>query len=105
MKAQTAANHKGIVLLRDLIKEYSLEIVQAYMHHIQANAEHAVRGMLRKVFFPATVVTFPLNIYIYIYMYMYIPEYTCRRNYFGKYNLYTSMYVYPILKKKKDFRN
>eukprot|EP01083_Nonionella_stella_P043070 116238_1 len=49
LRAQVAANQKGIVLLKDLIKEYSLEVVQAYMFHIQDNAERAVRDMLRKI--------------------------------------------------------
>jgi 5-oxoprolinase (ATP-hydrolysing) len=46
LKAQVAANHKGIALVRGLIAEYGLRTVHAYMHHIQANAEVAVRGML-----------------------------------------------------------
>lgn len=46
LKAQVAANTKGIVLVKGLIQEYSLEMVQAYMGHIQDNAERAVREML-----------------------------------------------------------
>ncbi|KAK9815723.1 hypothetical protein WJX72_008572 [[Myrmecia] bisecta] len=46
LKAQVAANNRGIALVTDLIAEYSLEVVQAYMRHIQANAEAAVRTML-----------------------------------------------------------
>lgn len=46
LKAQVAANTRGIALVEDLIREYSLEVVQAYMGHIQANAEGAVREML-----------------------------------------------------------
>ncbi|EFN55823.1 hypothetical protein CHLNCDRAFT_145342 [Chlorella variabilis] len=46
LKAQVAANTKGIALVADLIGEYGLAVVQAYMAHIQANAEHAVREML-----------------------------------------------------------
>ncbi len=41
-----AANTRGISLVQGLIGEYSLAVVQAYMKHIQANAEHAVREML-----------------------------------------------------------
>ena len=41
-----AANTRGIALVRGLIAEYSLPVVQAYMAHIQANAEAAVRDML-----------------------------------------------------------
>jgi len=46
LKAQVAANNKGIQLVRDLIDEYSMATVQAYMSHIQVNAEEAVRQML-----------------------------------------------------------
>ncbi|EDV21658.1 uncharacterized protein TRIADDRAFT_30232 [Trichoplax adhaerens] len=49
LRAQVAANQKGITLVTGLIKEYSLEVVQAYMTHIQENAEVAVRDMLREV--------------------------------------------------------
>jgi 5-oxoprolinase (ATP-hydrolysing) len=47
LKAQVAANQKGILLMGDLIAQYSLEVVQAYMGHIQDSAELAVREMLR----------------------------------------------------------
>jgi len=30
-----AANNKGIQLVQELIQEYSLRVVQAYMHYIQ----------------------------------------------------------------------
>jgi 5-oxoprolinase (ATP-hydrolysing) len=46
LKAQVAANAKGIFLVKGLITEYSLPVVQAYMAHIQANAEEFVRQML-----------------------------------------------------------
>jgi 5-oxoprolinase (ATP-hydrolysing) len=46
LQAQVAANHKGIQLVKELINEYSLRVVHAYMHHIQKNAEIAVREML-----------------------------------------------------------
>ena len=35
LKAQVAANNKGIGLVKELIEEYSLEVVQAYMKFIQ----------------------------------------------------------------------
>ncbi|WIA16218.1 hypothetical protein OEZ85_012930 [Tetradesmus obliquus] len=47
LKAQVAANTKGIQLVQELIGEHSLGLVQAYMRFIQANAEDAVREMLR----------------------------------------------------------
>eukprot|EP00117_Sycon_ciliatum_P007634 scpid23060/ scgid10654/ 5-oxoprolinase; 5-oxo-L-prolinase; Pyroglutamase len=49
LEAQLAANHKGVDLLSGLIEEYSLDVVQAYMKHIQDNAEVAVRRMLRSI--------------------------------------------------------
>ena len=47
LRAQVAANNCGIKLVKELIQEYTLDVVQAYMHFIQQNAENAVRGMLR----------------------------------------------------------
>ncbi|PLB43363.1 hypothetical protein P170DRAFT_459786 [Aspergillus steynii IBT 23096] len=47
LKAQVAANHKGMTLVQALIKEYSLPVVQLYMGAIQSNAELAVRAYLR----------------------------------------------------------
>lgn len=49
LRAQVAANQRGIVLIGELIEQYSLEVVQAYMHHVQANAEEAVREMLKSM--------------------------------------------------------
>lgn len=42
---------QGIQLVGELIDQYGLDVVQAYMTHIQKNAELAVRDML-KVSFP-----------------------------------------------------
>lgn len=47
LKAQVAANKKGASLMHELVNEYSLEVVCAYMTHIQDCAEMAVRDMLR----------------------------------------------------------
>ncbi|XP_022911129.2 5-oxoprolinase isoform X1 [Onthophagus taurus] len=49
LRAQVAANKKGIQLVSELIDQYGLEVVQAYMNHIQTNAEVAVRDMLKEV--------------------------------------------------------
>jgi 5-oxoprolinase (ATP-hydrolysing) len=46
LRAQVAANAKGISLVHSLIAESSLEVVQRYMRFIQSNAEAAVRQML-----------------------------------------------------------
>ncbi len=46
LKAQVAANHKGMTLVQALIEEYTLPTVQLYMSAIQSNAEQAVRSYL-----------------------------------------------------------
>lgn len=46
LKAQVAANNKGILLINDLIREYGLQYVLTYMRFIQENAEECVRRML-----------------------------------------------------------
>ncbi|ETW09164.1 hypothetical protein H310_01596 [Aphanomyces invadans] len=46
LKAQVAANQRGVLLMHDLIAEYSLKVVTAYMYFIQDSAEKAVRNML-----------------------------------------------------------
>ena len=49
LKAQIAANQKGINLITTLIEEYGEEVVQFYMHNIQDNAELSVRNLLKDV--------------------------------------------------------
>jgi len=49
LKAQVAANQRGIDLLLGLMEEASEEVVLAYMQHIQNNAETSVRIMLKKL--------------------------------------------------------
>jgi 5-oxoprolinase (ATP-hydrolysing) len=49
LRAQVAANQKGISLVTQLIDIYGLDVVQAYMSYIQTNAELAVRDMLKKI--------------------------------------------------------
>ncbi|KAK9498449.1 hypothetical protein O3M35_003084 [Rhynocoris fuscipes] len=49
LKAQIAANLKGINLVKELIDFYGLEVVQAYMTHIQNNAALAVQDLLRTI--------------------------------------------------------
>ncbi|POW07606.1 hypothetical protein PSTT_08183, partial [Puccinia striiformis] len=49
LKAQIAANNKGVSLIYLLIDEYGLETVQAYMTHIRDNAELAIRNLLKQV--------------------------------------------------------
>lgn len=43
LNAQIAANQKGIGLLLELVGEYTLPVVKAYMAHIQCNAEQVNR--------------------------------------------------------------
>ncbi len=43
LKAQIAANEKGVQELRSMVQQFSLPVVQAYMQHVQDNAEEAVR--------------------------------------------------------------
>lgn len=40
---------QGSLLVNELIDIYGLDVVQAYMSHIQRNAEVAVRDMLKSV--------------------------------------------------------
>ncbi|CAI0472680.1 unnamed protein product [Linum tenue] len=49
LHAQIAANRRGISLIKELIEQYGLETVQAYMTYVQLNAEEAVREMLKSV--------------------------------------------------------
>ncbi|KAK5637337.1 hypothetical protein RRF57_013049 [Xylaria bambusicola] len=48
LKAQVAANKKGIDLIQALIQEQSLKEVHKYMFAIQRNAELAVRALLKE---------------------------------------------------------
>jgi 5-oxoprolinase (ATP-hydrolysing) len=49
LKAQIAANQKGINLISALIEEYGQHVVQFYMIKIQNNAELSVKALLREV--------------------------------------------------------
>ncbi|KAI9848417.1 MAG: hypothetical protein M1837_000212 [Sclerophora amabilis] len=49
LKAQIAANQKGINLISSLIEDYGEEVVQFYMVNIQNNAELSVRNLLKDV--------------------------------------------------------
>ena len=49
LKAQIAANKKGIGLISALIEDYGEKVVQFYMHSIQDNAELSVRNLLKAV--------------------------------------------------------
>ncbi len=46
LKAQIAACETGVQALLRIVRHYGLEVVHAYMGHVQANAEEAVRRVL-----------------------------------------------------------
>ena len=49
LKAQVAANARGAALLQQMIDEFSLDIVEAYMGHVQDNAEESVRRVIARL--------------------------------------------------------
>ncbi|MCY7317255.1 MAG: hydantoinase B/oxoprolinase family protein [Ramlibacter sp.] len=46
LKAQIAANEKGVQELRRMVAQFGLDVVQAYMGHVQDNAEESVRRVI-----------------------------------------------------------
>ncbi|OKH88222.1 hydantoinase B/oxoprolinase family protein [Thalassospira sp. TSL5-1] len=46
LQAQIAANEKGVQELRKMVDHFGLEVVHAYMKHVQDNAEESVRRVL-----------------------------------------------------------
>jgi len=46
LRAQIAANQKGVEELRRIVAHFGLDVVQAYMGHVQDNAEEAVRRVI-----------------------------------------------------------
>ncbi len=49
IRAQIAANEKGLQELFRMVEEFSLETVEAYMSHVQDNAEEAVRRVIDRL--------------------------------------------------------
>ncbi len=49
LRAQIAANEKGQQELRRMVGEFGLEVVQAYMRHVQDNAEESVRRVITRL--------------------------------------------------------
>lgn len=49
IRAQVAANEKGLQELHRMVDEFSLETVEAYMGHVQDNAEEAVRRVIDRL--------------------------------------------------------
>jgi 5-oxoprolinase (ATP-hydrolysing) len=46
LRAMIAANEKGVQELRRMVAHFGLEVVHAYMRHVQDNAEEAVRRVI-----------------------------------------------------------
>ena len=46
LRAQVAANQKGVDELRKMVGHFGLDVVRAYMRHVQDNAEEAVRRVI-----------------------------------------------------------
>ncbi|WP_181704100.1 hydantoinase B/oxoprolinase family protein [Chthonobacter albigriseus] len=49
LKAQIAANEKGVAELRKMVRQFTLPVVQAYMGHVQDNAEESVRRVIDRL--------------------------------------------------------
>ena len=49
LKAQIAANEKGVQELRKMVETFSLDVVLAYMRHVQDNAEESVRRVITRL--------------------------------------------------------
>lgn len=49
LRAQIAANEKGVQELKRMVAHFGLDLVQAYMQHVQDNAEESVRRVIGKL--------------------------------------------------------
>jgi 5-oxoprolinase (ATP-hydrolysing) len=49
LKAQIAANEKGVAELRKMVAHFGLPVVQAYMGHVQDNAAESVRRVVERL--------------------------------------------------------
>jgi 5-oxoprolinase (ATP-hydrolysing) len=49
LKAQIAANEKGVAELRKMVAQFSLPVVRAYMKHVQDNAAESVRRVIDRL--------------------------------------------------------
>ncbi|MCC5972016.1 MAG: hydantoinase B/oxoprolinase family protein [Pararhodobacter sp.] len=49
LKAQVAANERGATELRRMVSDFGLDVVQAYMGHVQDNASEEVRRLLGRL--------------------------------------------------------
>jgi len=49
LKAQIAANEKGVAELKRMVANFGLDVVEAYMGHVQDNAAESVRRVLERL--------------------------------------------------------
>jgi 5-oxoprolinase (ATP-hydrolysing) len=49
LKAQVAANEKGVQELRKMVRHFTLPVVRAYMRHVQDNAAESVRRVIGRL--------------------------------------------------------
>jgi 5-oxoprolinase (ATP-hydrolysing) len=49
IKAQIAANEKGVAELRKMVAQFTLPVVKAYMQHVQDNAAESVRRVIDRL--------------------------------------------------------
>ncbi|MBY8885662.1 hydantoinase B/oxoprolinase family protein [Streptomyces sp. PTM05] len=49
LRAQIAANTKGVHELRRMVEQFGLDVVRAYMRHVQDNAEESVRRIVARL--------------------------------------------------------
>jgi len=49
LKAQIAANERGVAELNKMIRHFGLDVVRAYMGHVQDNADESVRRVLDRL--------------------------------------------------------
>ena len=49
LKAQIAANEKGVIEIRKMVRQFGLDTVQAYMRHVRDNAAESVRRVIEKL--------------------------------------------------------
>jgi 5-oxoprolinase (ATP-hydrolysing) len=49
LKAQIAANEKGVQELHKMVAQFGLDVVHAYMRHVQDNADESVRRVIERL--------------------------------------------------------
>jgi 5-oxoprolinase (ATP-hydrolysing) len=59
LKAQIAANEKGVAELHSMVRQFGLDVVEAYMGHVQDNAAESVRKVIERL--PDSSFTYPMD--------------------------------------------